>query len=185
MAEEMATMDGMMGGGHAQQQRPTVPSAFHEPPASLPAPTRRDIHSTAFLPPNYQQYFHVRSMMTHTQMPAGSDALKEVPKAFNCIFPLDKPAADGSLGGHAGSYSYPTKVFKVVRQSDGIVFALRRVDKIRTTPQITQVVTKAWERVHNVGIVPLREIFVQSGALFFLHDFMPGAKTVKERYLDQ
>lgn len=44
---------------------------------------------------------------------------------------------------------------------------------------------KAWGRIQQVGIVPLREIFTQSGALFFLHDHVPGAKTLKEAYLDQ
>ena len=53
------------------------------------------------------------------------------------------------------AYDYPTKIFKVIRQSDGIPFALRRVDKLRTTTEITQVVKKAWARIQHVGIVPL------------------------------
>ena len=89
------------------------------------------------------------------------------------------------MSGFVGdAYDYPTKIFKVIRQSDGIPFALRRVDKLRTTTEITQVVKKAWARIQHVGIVPLCDVFMKSGAVFFLHQYMPGAKSVKELYLN-
>jgi hypothetical protein len=178
--------------GTAQQQQqqqpqytpPVVPTEYYNTfKESLPSAKPVTLQSL-YLPEEYIKYYQIQSVMTHSQVPAGSEVIKEVPQGYNCILPLDteenSPAASGFVGD---AYDYPTKIFKVIRQSDGIPFALRRVDKLRTTSQITQVVLKAWSRIQHVGIVPLRDVFMKSGAVFFLHEYMPGAKSVKELYV--
>lgn len=92
----------------------------------------------------------------------------------------------------------------MVNGADGMTYALRRVDKLRTTPEIASAVVAAWETVTHPGIVALRSAFVNYGgawgaklcrdsmrlahgivtrtALFFLHDYCPGAQTLAQRY---
>lgn len=160
--------------------QPTMPPEFYKPPPSLRSCMPQTLKSI-YIPENFMAYYQMQSMMIHSQVPAGSDVIKEVPKGYNCVLPLDAPSVDAV---RTNSYAYPTKMYKVVRETDGAVFALRRVDKLRTTHQITKSVVKGWSRVRHVGIVPLKDIFIKSGALFFLHEYMPGAKSAKEMYLD-
>ena len=181
---------GMAYGSQQQQQSytpPAVPAEYHDYNTfkeSVPSVKSVNLHSL-YLPEEYRKYYHIQSVMTHSQVPAGSDVIKEVPQGYNCILPLDTEENSPVMSGFVGdAYDYPTKIFKVIRQSDGIPFALRRVDKLRTTTEITQVVKKAWGRIQHVGIVPLRDVFMKSGAIFFLHEYMPGAKSVKELYLN-
>ena len=78
-----------------------------------------------------------------SQVEAGSDLIKQVPKAYHSIYPLDVESKLPSTD----PFPYPTLVFKVVRESDGAPFAMRRVDKLRTTADILTVVVKAWARI--------------------------------------
>jgi len=85
------------------------------------------------------------------------------------------------------SFNYPTTVYKVVSDKDGYSYALRRVDKIKTTVERTTDVLRQWERValSHPNIVTLRSIFVANQALFFLHDYFPAAQTLRQLYLEQ
>jgi len=78
-------------------------------------------------------------------VPAFFVLYRYIPKQYNCAYPLDvadippdqQPVglpAPVSISGH--SFPYPTKVFKVSNTGDGHVYALRRVDKLRTTSEV-------------------------------------------------
>jgi PAB-dependent poly(A)-specific ribonuclease subunit 3 len=70
-------------------------------------------------------------------------------------------------------------VFKAVNAKDGCVYAVRRVDNTRASGNLGAV-QAMWARVSNANVLPLREAFVQNRALFLVHDFCPGAQTLKE-----
>ena len=92
------------------------------------------------------------------QLDPSDPRLKEVPRKFHSILPLDDPNVPR---GTAGSCGYPTTMYKVVNNKDGFTYALRRVDNVRSvTPELCAMTQRAWQRVGHANVVPLREIFV-------------------------
>ena len=89
--------------------------------------------------------------------------------------------------GTAGSFGYPSSVYKVVSEKTGLIYALRRFDNIKTNPKVTQQVLQIWNKTRGTmhpNIVSLRSAFVHQRALFFTHDYFAGAKTLRDCYLN-
>mmetsp|Transcript_13496 Transcript_13496/g.24170 ORF Transcript_13496/g.24170 Transcript_13496/m.24170 type:complete len:582 (+) Transcript_13496:251-1996(+) len=145
--------------------------------ACEPLPQRRTFGSSK-LPDELRSYFAQNLKATLSRIPLSDPRNKEVPKWFNSVLPLDDP---NKKCGAAGTCGYPTSVFKVVNQKDGFVYALRRIDNVRGTQSMQQPCDRAvqtWGRVHHANVIPLRQAFVHQGALFLVHDYWPGAKTL-------
>jgi len=99
-------------------------------------------------------------------------------KPFYCVNPLDN---ESKKRGAAGSCGYPTSLFKVVSRNDGLVYALRRVDNVRggiALNEQCQAGLQLWRRVLHANVVPLRQAFIHQRAVFLVHDFWPGAKSI-------
>jgi len=145
-----------------------------QPRAMEPMPPRRTARST-LLPDNLRAYFAQQARILYASQPPDDPAIKELPRKFHSFMSLDDPksrALSGSLG-------YPSAVFKAVDSKEGYVVAVRRIDNTRPNPALGMVAS-LWARVSNPSVLPLREVFVQNRALFVVHDFLPGAQTVKE-----
>jgi len=64
-----------------------------------------------------------------------------------------------------------------------LIYTLRRFD-IRTTENIINEVIESWRAVTHRSINPLHTILLQNKAVFFIHDYFPGAKSLKQLFLD-
>jgi len=175
MMEPGGVATGMAGGMGA-----TPDTIWPEPTA--PAPARRSVRSL-FLPPNVRERFQWQNALMLRHLPPDDERYKEIPAGFSSIFPLD----DAALGreGHTGTFGYPSSVYKVVSEEDGMCYALRRIDNARTTHKIVLHALQKWSAVHSAGVIKLRTAFTQSSALFFLRDYHPGSETLQQRYLDK
>ena len=113
---------------------------------------------------------------------------KAVPQNFVSAYPLDTSSARSSFG-------YPIAAFKVVSREDGLLYCIRRVDNVRSVShKIAMAVTERWATatvVHsgaNVldhpGVVKFYRCFLANRAVFFLHHYIPGARTLRERFFN-
>jgi PAB-dependent poly(A)-specific ribonuclease subunit 3 len=81
-------------------------------------------------------------------------------------------------------------------QEDGYLYCLRRVDNVRSVShKIAAAVTERWNNnqgatlksglsaVEHPGAVRFYRCFVSNRAVFFLHQYVPGARTLSERFI--
>eukprot|EP00510_Aplanochytrium_minuta_P003896 CAMPEP_0184016278 /NCGR_PEP_ID=MMETSP0954-20121128/6835_1 /TAXON_ID=627963 /ORGANISM="Aplanochytrium sp, Strain PBS07" /LENGTH=548 /DNA_ID=CAMNT_0026297271 /DNA_START=141 /DNA_END=1787 /DNA_ORIENTATION=- len=141
-----------------------------------PIPPRRTYARSNILPDDVRLYFATKTKLLLKEMDPSNPLINEVPREFNLVNPLDDPA---KKRGAAGSCGYPTSIYKVVNSNDG---HLRRVDNVRSRGlrDVCKQVVQLWSRVRHANVVPLRDALIRRGALFLLHDYFPGAKTLSE-----
>jgi|TARA_B110000091_G_C13802442_1_gene470875 PAB-dependent poly(A)-specific ribonuclease subunit 3 len=72
-----------------------------------------------------------------------------------------------------------------VSERSGIALALRRFDNIKSSPQAAAEIADRWKHATHPNIIQLHGAWVHQRALFFTHDYHPGAQTLQERYLVQ
>ena len=138
-------------------------------------PKRRTLRSV-FLPDDLRSYFAAQARLAVTALEPDDPLIKELPRKFHSMLPLD---ADPNQRNSAGSTGYPTGVFKAISSKDGFAYAVRRVDNIRPQGNLHQILA-SWSKVTNPNVVPLRELFSQNKAVFLVHDFLPGAQTLRD-----
>jgi hypothetical protein len=150
-------------------------------PPTFPVYNRRTV-SSLFLPDNLREFYQARAMLYREEVPANDPRYKEIPKQYHSMKPLDNISA---ARNSTGSLGYVTNIYKVISASDGLPYALRRVDGSRVRNDVAMSAVSLWSRVSHSNVIPLKEAYVSNGALFFLHDFVPGSQSLRERYLDR
>lgn len=133
---------------------------------------------------NIRRIFDRQNEWLMQQLDPSDERYKEIPMGFHCMYPLDPPVAKNSHRDAAGSWGYPTHMYKVTSQTDGRTYALRRVENVRTNDEIASSAENLWRRIDHPNVLTLHRSFVSHGALFFLTDYIPGAQSLKSRYLD-
>jgi hypothetical protein len=93
---------------------------------------------------------------------------------------LARPLAAPALAPHCR--------YKALSAEDGLAYAVRRVDNVRAPAAVLDSAVRAWARAAHPAIVRLRGITASAagagaGALFFAHDYYPGARTLAELYI--
>lgn len=113
------------------------------------------------------------------QMDPSDPRQKAVPPPYCHAYCLDETRS---------SYGYPCHTFQVVSREDGHVYCLRRYDGVSkvVSPKIAATVNEKWAGVMNnapehPGLVKLHHCFVAQRAIFFVHDFIPGAVRLRDR----
>jgi PAB-dependent poly(A)-specific ribonuclease subunit 3 len=108
------------------------------------------------------------------------------------VLPLDN---DRARRRTTGSFGFLTSTFKVTSTLDGVTYALKRVDGINAPKAAVDRICANWQRVAaQASIVTLRSVQMckagplpgaaDSGsgmALFFEHDYVPGAVSLHQR----
>ncbi|ETV93388.1 hypothetical protein, variant [Aphanomyces invadans] len=150
-------------------------------PSSPIVATRRSLASLA-LAPSIRRTLDAQHDEMVRQVDPGDERYKEIPSQFVCMWPLDNTTT--SHRNVAGSFGYPSHSYKVLSETDGRTYALRRIENVRTTPAIVQQAVDMWKRVSHAAMVPLHRAFVSHGALFFLCEFFPGAVSVHQKYMN-
>lgn len=154
------------------------------PPA---ARERRATWATRFLPEHLYEYYAQRAALQTLSLPPGHARLLELPSEYVSMWPLDAHVHERV---HVtGSFGYVTSLFKAVSTKDGVAYAVRRVEGVRAAPALLRTVVESWQRATHPCIVPLRRVTaIGSGAtpaLLFEHDYLVGARSVKELYLSK
>jgi PAB-dependent poly(A)-specific ribonuclease subunit 3 len=84
------------------------------------------------------------------------------------------------------SFGYPTTTFQAANREDGNLYCLRRFDSVRSvSPTIAAAVSDRWASCTPVqehpGVVPFYQCFVAQRAVFFVHQYIPGARSLQQR----
>ncbi|EWM27769.1 pab-dependent poly -specific ribonuclease subunit 3, partial [Nannochloropsis gaditana] len=149
--------------------------------SSLPAPPRMTLQRMG-VPEQLRQFFLLKDLDKGRSLPPDDPRYKEIPPGFHHAYPLDDAQ---KARGTAGAFGYPSVTYKVLSHEDGRVYALRRFDSVRSTPKIVAGALETWRRIQHPNIIQLSKVFIQHGnALFFLHEYHPGAQSVTQRYVD-
>ena len=167
--------------GHYQPQ--FVPVTEISPQVSRgcqPVPHQRLVRDV-MMTDQLRFYFAQKHAISLAELPPDDERLKEVPRRFHSIMPLDDPNVPR---GAAGSCGFPTSVYKVVDSRSGYTFALRRIDNVRIDMDTCTRVLTAWRRVRHPNVIPLRDASVQHRAIYLVHDYFPGAKTLRQIILE-
>lgn len=113
-----------------------------------------------------------------------------LPDYFVRVLPLDE---DRGRRRTTGSLGYLSSVLKATSSRDGLTYAVRRVDGLTAHKPSLVAILQAWGALKSPHVVPLRDAFVArvsdmpgagggaGQALFFVHDYLPGAVSIAER----
>lgn len=104
-------------------------------------------------------------------------------ESFQDLCPLDD-----SLGQQSFTFRTQCSVFKATDMRTGEVVALRRIHNFTPTAAwkgVMQVI-ESWKKIACSNIITLRHVFVTKDfgdtSLVFVHDYFPGAKSLKHQY---
>jgi len=173
--------DGQHAGGHHQDYYGDEIFDWSVGASSLPAPPRKTLQRMG-VPEQLRQFFLLRDLDKLRALPPDDARYKEIPPRYHQAYPLDDTH---KARGTTGAFGYPSVIYKVLSHDDGNVYALRRFDSVRTNPKIVSSVVESWRRIQHPNIVKLNKAFIQHGnALFFVHEYFPGAQSITQRYVN-
>ena len=150
---------------------------------TLPSPPKRSLQ-TIGIPDPIRQHFQSLDIEALRQMAPDDERYKELPSRYHSAFALDDSYSQMQRGT-GGSYGYPSQVYKVVDSSDGQVYALRRIDNVRTSVTVVKNAMAKWCEIRHPAIVSLYSIAQDRGCVLFSHAYHPAAQTLRKRFIDQ
>lgn len=150
------------------------------------------------VPEALQDAFDSQSHVVLSQLKSSDDRYNEIPPEYGAALPLD------TVGQHmrdiTGSFGYPSVLYKVIDRRSGVPYALRRVDgarisyKVRATLsnlsiytctyklKVVSSVRCRWRGIQHPNLATLHRIFMHSGALYFVHEYIPLAQSMLDYY---
>lgn len=153
----------------------TVPAG----PSPPEIPAFRGLHSMGIHDDLYRYYRDV-SLEALRQMDPNDPQHKAIPPPYCNAYCLDSKRS---------SFGYPCSTFQVASREDGHLYCLKRFDNVRSvSPKIAVAVSDRWTRGashEHPGMVPLYTCFVAQRAVFFVHQYIPGARTLQERIVSE
>jgi PAB-dependent poly(A)-specific ribonuclease subunit 3 len=172
--------------GQPENEAPLYDTSVARGPTPAPLPEFRALHSMG-LSDDHWRHCRQLSLESMRQMEPTDQRHKAIPPAYLNAYCLDDNHAK-SKG--RSSFGYPSATFQVTSRDDGQLYCLRRFDNVRSvSAKIAATVTDRWHRATNdvpavqdhPGIVPFYKCFVAQRAVFFVHQYFPGARTLQER----
>ena len=173
----------------APQEGQIDPTQRHHGAASIPAgPTPSPLPSFRSLQSMGSdalwRYHRELSLESNRQMDPTDPRHNAVPMPYYNAFCLDL-----EQNSRSSSFGYPSSTFSTTSRQDGHLYTVRRFDNVRcVSPRIADAITKKWTNFATVqehpGVVPLYNCFVAQRAVFFVHRYIPGARTLRERLLE-
>jgi PAB-dependent poly(A)-specific ribonuclease subunit 3 len=160
-------------------RRPTEASVPAGPSPS-PLPSFRTLHSMG-LSDTLWRYYRELALEGYRQMDPSDPRQNAVPLPYYNAFCMDS----GQKVSRS-SFGYPSDTFQATSREDGNLYCVRRFDNVRcVSPRIAVAVMEKWNNAIKVqehpSIVPLYRCFVAQRAVFFVHQYIPGARTLRER----
>jgi PAB-dependent poly(A)-specific ribonuclease subunit 3 len=154
---------------------PGSASPVSVPSGPAPAPSFRALHSVGLSEDMWRHYRDL-SLQSMRQMDPSDPRHKAVPLPYCNAYCLDTVTTGRS------SFGYPSSTFQVTSREDGNLYCLRRFDQVKSVnARISQNITERWSAIdQHPHIVTLYQCFVLQRAVFFLHAYIPGARTMSE-----
>mmetsp|Transcript_5036 Transcript_5036/g.12013 ORF Transcript_5036/g.12013 Transcript_5036/m.12013 type:complete len:483 (+) Transcript_5036:107-1555(+) len=82
------------------------------------------------------------------------------------------------------SFGYPSATFQVVSREDGFLYCLRRFDSVKSVShKIAATVLEQWAAIEHPGLATMHKCFISQRAVFFVHQFISGSASVRDRFL--
>lgn len=140
------------------------------------------------MPDDLWRYHRDMAFEAQRDMDVNDPRHKAIPPAYTNAFPLD---SNNSTGNKRSTFGYPIATFKVTSRDDGHLYCLRRADNVRMSHKICTAVADKWTNAASArrlvmdhpGLVRLYKCFLAHGrAVFFVHAYCPGARTLQERF---
>mmetsp|Transcript_28690 Transcript_28690/g.78823 ORF Transcript_28690/g.78823 Transcript_28690/m.78823 type:complete len:519 (-) Transcript_28690:1407-2963(-) len=155
-------------------------STFASGPLPSPLPSFRAIHSLGLSDESWS-HFRGLTLESMRQMDPTDERHKEVLPPYCNAYCLDSE----QKASRRSSFGYPCRTFQVTSREDGNLYCLHRFDDVRSvSPKIAAAVLERWTQNASLqehpGIVPLYRCFVAQRAVFFVHQYIPGARTLQE-----
>ena len=180
------------GAGHQvaddynQLPETTVPAGQTPPPL----PSFRSLHSLS-LGDDLWRHYRDLSLEETRQMDPSDQRHKAIPPPYCNAYCLDDDSGTSSHHNRQGSYrssafGYPCTTFRVANREDGHLYCLHRFDSVRcVSPKIAAAVSDRWSSSSSVqehpGVVPFYHCFLTQRAVFFVHQYIPGSLSLKQR----
>ena len=164
----------------------TIPAGpSPRPNNNTPIVAFRALHSLG-LSDDLYRYHRDLSLESTRQMDPADPQHKAVPLPYCNAFLLDDAAQQKRRG--RSSFGYPSATFQVTNRDDGHLYCLKRFDNVRSVShKIALAVSERWTTARAVqehpGVVPFYQCFVAQRAVFFVHQYIPGGRTLSERLL--
>ncbi|CAJ1959163.1 unnamed protein product [Cylindrotheca closterium] len=82
------------------------------------------------------------------------------------------------------SFGYPYATFQVISREDGYLYCLRRFDSVKSVShKIAATVLEQWAAIEHPSLATLHKCFLSQRAVFFVHQFIRGSVSVRDRFL--
>lgn len=147
----------------------------------FPTPPRRNLQNIS-MPDSIRKHLIDLDLETLKQMPPDDERYKELPSRYHSASYLDDEA---TARGTYGSFGPPSSMYKVIDQTDGQAYAVRRIDNVRNiSSTIVKNAASLWSEVRHPSVVPCYNITQEKGALFFTYAYFPKAQTLKQKFID-
>jgi PAB-dependent poly(A)-specific ribonuclease subunit 3 len=145
-------------------------------------PPFRSLHSMG-MEDELWRYHREIAIEAVRQMDPTDPRHKAVPIPYCNAYCMDAPSQTGTT---RSSFGYPSSTFQVTSREDGHLYCLRRFDNVKSvSPKIAAAVLEKWSKIDHPGLVPLdqrRGCFVAQRAVFFVHRYIPGARSLRDRW---
>eukprot|EP00980_Cylindrotheca_fusiformis_P001769 scaffold405_cov132-Cylindrotheca_fusiformis.AAC.21 len=120
------------------------------------------------------------------QMEPSDPRHKAIPPPYcngYCLDDLHHPPPN-TVTTARSSFGYPSSTFQVVSREDGYLYCLRRFDSVKSVShKIAATVLEQWAGLEHPGLATLHNCFFSQRAVFFVHQFVNGGVSVRERFL--
>ena len=161
----------------ARTSEPSIPAGA----APSPLPAFRTLHSMG-LSDALWRYYRELSMEAYRQMDLSDPRNNALPLPYVNPFVLDSE----QKGSRSSSFGYPSHTYMAACREDGNLYCVRRFDNVRcVSPRIAVAVMEKWNGAIKVqehpGVVAFYRCFVAARAVFFVHQYVPMARTLRQR----
>lgn len=152
-------------------------------PTPLPTFTSPEA-DTHFVPPSSQlrELLQKRNETIRGIAPIGTNLPEEL-QGYHTLVPLEAYA--GTDRRKLGNWF--SVVYRAIRSSDGMPYALRRVENFRLTHQSAFAPIEVWSNLHHPNIVSVKEAFTtrsfSDNSLVVVYAYHPDAQTLYEAHL--
>ncbi|PPQ70537.1 hypothetical protein CVT24_000292 [Panaeolus cyanescens] len=152
---------------------------------ATPAEQIRNTTNSHFVPPSadLRQLLQERSETIRSAPPVGL-ALPEELQGYHTLVPLE-PTGSGVERRKIGNW-YST-VYRAIKASDGVPYALRRIEGYRLMQPSAFEPIKIWESIQHPSIVSVREAFTTKAfnddSLVVVYTYHPNSKTLYDAHL--
>eukprot|EP01102_Stenamoeba_stenopodia_P005770 TRINITY_DN1649_c0_g4_i1.p1 TRINITY_DN1649_c0_g4~~TRINITY_DN1649_c0_g4_i1.p1 ORF type:complete len:791 (-),score=129.88 TRINITY_DN1649_c0_g4_i1:161-2533(-) len=167
-------------------------------PSSLPHTTlkqsgARRVMQHFFMSETLRQDMAKRSAAIHTVLDVEDPRYKDIPQLvhrYHSLYPLESDAgAINKEKNPSKTFGFPTSVFKCQSSTDGLPYALRRIEGFRMSNEYAISVLDVWRNLQHPNIVTLREAFITKEfgetSLVFAYDYHPLASTLEAKHFVQ